>query len=464
MSLLVDVREVPWRLFWTVRARILANRQRKEDREGAARVRGMTRPRPQQKRIGATMSTYRRPEPVPLVLGDDGTTGLVWWARPRRQGANFSATWMWSNLNTGGMVYAIDQNDRYPFSIGSGDGQVWIDDALQFNGIHAFRESFLAYNNNQKETLDDSLFPRVLCLPIGNGSAIALVIGRAGGSWVGSTAGASTPTTVQASDAKAYLVSHTTCRALTLPTTLRNRLNDLLLTASMTNPVTVGPQFGQLTTFGPTGPDAYWYSIGADRRRKAEDVITPGGPSIYVNHGANSRMMELSNPEQFRSIAALAFSPALYVPLVKGAELLADLQYPFAEGYGYDYPAERATLRQYGAPAPSHVATFDTREADYEAFTAAYDYSNPQTWLYRDSQRLLQGLSVVRSGSVPVNNLLPQSAGWGRVKRLLFGPNRTERFGSDTLYGLYWHYDWGQPAYCRQQLLALGFTEADLTP
>jgi hypothetical protein len=31
-------------------------------------------------------------------------------------------------------------------------------------------------------------------------------------------------------------------------------------------------------------------------------------------------------------------------------------------------------------------------------------------------------------------------------------------------YTLFWHYDWGKSSYCRQQLLALGFTAADLTP
>jgi hypothetical protein len=29
---------------------------------------------------------------------------------------------------------------------------------------------------------------------------------------------------------------------------------------------------------------------------------------------------------------------------------------------------------------------------------------------------------------------------------------------------VFYAWDWGKPAYCRQQLFALGFTAADLTP
>jgi hypothetical protein len=36
--------------------------------------------------------------------------------------------------------------------------------------------------------------------------------------------------------------------------------------------------------------------------------------------------------------------------------------------------------------------------------------------------------------------------------------------GAPTFYPLYCTWDWGKPSYCRQQLLALGFTTADLTP
>jgi hypothetical protein len=70
MALLVDVREVPWRILDAVTKRILANRERMKRRAQAEKVRGLTRPRPQQRELGATMSTYRRPEPSPLVLGD----------------------------------------------------------------------------------------------------------------------------------------------------------------------------------------------------------------------------------------------------------------------------------------------------------------------------------------------------------------------------------------------------------
>jgi hypothetical protein len=36
--------------------------------------------------------------------------------------------------------------------------------------------------------------------------------------------------------------------------------------------------------------------------------------------------------------------------------------------------------------------------------------------------------------------------------------------GTSVPVGLYSTWDWGEPRYCRQQLLALGFTPADLKP
>jgi hypothetical protein len=76
MSLLIDVQEVPWRILEMVQARILANRARKDQRQQDEEVRGLTRPRPQRKAMGATMTTYRRPEPVGLPA-EDGTGWLL---------------------------------------------------------------------------------------------------------------------------------------------------------------------------------------------------------------------------------------------------------------------------------------------------------------------------------------------------------------------------------------------------
>lgn len=87
MALLVDVREVPWRILEMMQRRILANREQKQRRNDAAAVRGFTRPRPQQRRMGATMSTYREPEPVPLVLGTPIVVGLGFMSAIRRNEA-----------------------------------------------------------------------------------------------------------------------------------------------------------------------------------------------------------------------------------------------------------------------------------------------------------------------------------------------------------------------------------------
>lgn len=526
MSLLVDVQEVPWRILEAVQARILANRARKQRREEAALVRGFTRPRPQQRRMGATMSTYRTPEPVPLVLSDVlGNTGLVWLAEPARPLANFSASWMWSSLyrlpSTGQPAqFLIDANDRWSYSIGSGDGSTWLEGSLHLPGIHAFRQAYydffspglppLAGNSTTyfvsdpvgsfyrptEVEFDDSL-QHTACLPVGNGSALVLVMARAGGCWAGSklvvTASSQTtyngetvwtfttedrefvvsePQTVQASDVQAYLVSQTTCRQVTVPTALRSRLDDLLLKSTITNPIPWVPVTGvpAINVFTATGPDAYWFSNGIYRYRKYESLYLL---DVFRSYGAKPGVMAI--PEQSPYLTPITYSPAVYVPLLKDQELFAASEFPNFEDPNIPYTEGRSRLQALGAPAPSHVVGFDVRLPDYQAIHAALSNEEPGyigyngKWtnaVYKDPQKLLQGLTPVRSNTQPTNlyDQLPQAGAWQSLRRLPLDPDRLVRYGADTAHALLWHYDWGQPAYCRQQLLALGFTEADLTP
>lgn len=65
MSLFVDVQAVPNKIFEAVKGRILANRAKLQKSQQDNRdVKGMTRPRVQRTRFGASVMEYRRPEPA----------------------------------------------------------------------------------------------------------------------------------------------------------------------------------------------------------------------------------------------------------------------------------------------------------------------------------------------------------------------------------------------------------------
>jgi hypothetical protein len=88
MATLVDIQLVPDRILQAVKQRILANRARfQRSQELAAASRGMTRPRVQRQRHNASAEAYRRPEPA-AVRQDTITMSGVWayWSSPTVSG------------------------------------------------------------------------------------------------------------------------------------------------------------------------------------------------------------------------------------------------------------------------------------------------------------------------------------------------------------------------------------------
>lgn len=75
MSLNLSVEDVPWAILEMVKARILAQRQRKDQPQ----IRPSLRPRPQFRRFGASSNTWRRPHPA-AVASDDKSyiVGHLW--------------------------------------------------------------------------------------------------------------------------------------------------------------------------------------------------------------------------------------------------------------------------------------------------------------------------------------------------------------------------------------------------
>lgn len=516
MSLLVDVQEVPWRTLEEVMARILANRERMKRRQQAEKVRGLTRPRPQERGLGATMSTYKRPEPNPIVLGDDGATGLVWMIFPAFQGG-FNGTWAWSQA-TGDGAPIIKEDDTFTIKVGSGDGSKWITATMNLPGVQAWRDvrtgafspvatdraGFLYLSDPTgkfvvgdagSRTADDTQLG-AFALPCGNGSAIVIVHVRASASYggyasrciratfedVGGLAGWRVNEiaietlknhNISVSDTAAFVVSATDCRELTVPAALQSVINTLMGDTDWSGPGEWDDGLVDGDTFfnTPAATNEWWYTDAGLPYRMALDALRY---PLVTQYGAEDTLMQYDDPGYM--FDALTFSPAIYTVFNRYADLFPTL--PFADGINpdFNYSAGRATLRSLGSPAPAHVVGFDAREGGFRAFNSARDNAIPGYdggWefatrnLYRDVNGYLSGISVVRSNVQPETfyDQLPAAGAWSKVRTLPLAADRpTVEATAEDGYALLWHYDWGQPAYCRQQLQALGFTTADLTP
>jgi hypothetical protein len=358
MALLIDVQEVPWRILEAVKARILANREAKRRREKAEEVKGLTRPRPQRKEIGATMSTYRRPEPAPLVLGDPAEVALAW-------------------------VYVGDRGE-----LGGELGYVWIDSgdrssriAMVFDYTDTTATAFYVFPVG-----GNTLLFVHTSLPLGAGDGI-------GARW------------------QAAVASLTAVREITVPTVFKEKweatpIPDALTDNEYTFPIAnynFSPFFNRLPTDVEidvtSGNSGYagtpgWYSI----------LLTP--PPLPAVTAASAEADVATYAWAKRNFLSSAPTPA----------------YALAQCVRTGTcPLGRIDWDQLTTGAVDDEFPFDV---DPSLFTAAREKS----------------ITVDTSVPLPVTGGFPQPG--------------------SPLYA----WDWGKPSYCRQQLLALGFTEADLRP
>lgn len=526
MTLFVRLADVPSEILELVKARIMANRKRNRQQQQAVAAPSSKTPR---RRYYNPEAADRRPEPGAVHVPALGTTGLAWVAWPYKRGY-FSGTWFWTYETFDPDDHVVDDNDRFYFSVGSGDGSKWIASYLTLPGVAAYRaqrRSFftpipddfigtysgnffrtspvgkiLANNIGNGYLTDESRF-NYLALPCGNGSAIVLVMARASAAWraekfvctaaepaaefgvFGWRATAdemilSDMQTITASDIAAFIVSQTDCRQITVPALLRQRLGELLLDAQWNTPFTWVPNPDLAVSYEvvrPSPTSEYWAEtdspiFGTIAFRKYEQYIAQ---PIFSTYGADGVAMKV--PDQWNRIRADTSTPAIYLLLNKPSEVLNTLpDVNDTESFDFNYAAARETLRGFGAPAPSHIVSFDSRREEYMAMQN-YLWYGEEPWfgttaatIYLDPEKRLTGLGVVRSSTQPdtYSDYLLQSSPWRPVKFLPLSTDRIRPYNSGPVnndnYSLLWHYDWGEPNYCRQQLLQLGFTADDLKP
>lgn len=231
-----------------------------------------------------------------------------------------------------------------------------------------------------------------------------------------------------------FLVSRSTVRQITAPTALINAVS------SIYQPVV---DLGQITTNGgsetlyfttiydnpigtTTPPPGFSYSWSIPSRSGFESyratLFTAVQPQLAFAYGVGDLRYTPQNINY-------SFSPVIYSALQKGSTIRAATDQSLYESYSY----VNSTFVQ-GTPFPGRF--IDT----------TIDDDQPRRRYRQTLQRPVDLQTPVADGSLRASGARPVIEDPGFTVPILHAWN------------------WGQEAYCRQQLLALGFTAADLTP
>lgn len=460
MSLLIDVQEVPWRILEMVQARILANRARKDQRQQDEEVRGLTRPRPQRKAFGATMTTYRRPEPVGLPADAAEKIAVAMWRvesispQPgslteritvRNASNTASATFdvnhpeialspLWPGTSC--LSGNLDQYACYDTTFTGIENEGWVDRwqiygrwqidsdsfhlALPAGGqnciyVYGNRSNQSGYYAKYQKTYSGGLDPSLLTLTREKGIY----------------------TTPEVKVLKCFLISNRTIRELAPPAGLRESIESLreAFTERGTQQEVINvPQLGQLDRENANLVDRSYvvggirdalneipllYSYGLSRSfglvlgsnsGDGTGLFTPGVYTFLSSYRGDPP----SNSNSYATVRSTYLGSAPVSP-----KLLAPCM---IEG-GCPVPGTRTQERPSNSNEPAFI-TFDSTRNIPTVRTAPLDASG-----FKREARRLDLIDVDLSEYNPI-----------------------------------YAWDWGNPAYCRQQLLALGFSPADLTP
>lgn len=234
-----------------------------------------------------------------------------------------------------------------------------------------------------------------------------------------------------------FLVSRSTVRQITAPAALINVVSSIYqpvvdigsITSSAGTETLYFDTIYNTPIAVATPLPGYDYSWTVPSRQSSSayqaylaSLATVLNPQLAFGYGLGSL---LATPQDLYAV----FTPAVYSALQKGAIIRSATDQSQFDSYAY----VDGTFVQ-GLPFPGRFV--DT----------GIDSDQP-----RRRYRLTTQRPVDLQTPVPEVNLRPSGA-----KPVTEDPN----FTVPILHA----WDWGRPAYCRQQLLALGFTAADLTP
>lgn len=508
MTLNIDLEDVPFAILEAVKARILANRRRlQQGRRVPLRL------KPQFVEQGASSKGWRLPKQPAVVLeGDKGATGLAWVVTPDYSINGYYGSWIGFPAPAGKQPLFV--GDAMPLRVGSGDGSQWVSTTLNLPGINAWGAANQYFGDigttppfdgsegvfitrGEYGFFDDFGLLR-MALPVGNGAAIVLVGFRSATSafgWQNKTTAwmefpvlrsnyeriALEPTTFSGLDIKAFLVSDTTCREVPIPSGITSVL-DILWPETTWVPTTGYANYGNtIFTYTVPLPNASGYAFYSNSyiNRKLELALgSRRVPAVVPSFGTSQTAInddwgkydDTIRPGEDRVATVATSTPAIY-GLLRNYEATFNA-FNFLSGNAAQLSTAtiKAQLRNLGFPVPNHWVTIDANDPALVAFNAQFDEEsdgnnlNREEALYRSD---MTGLQWVKSNTMPEKHTeqTPEGTAWARLSRLRFAADRSFPSTPEKAYTqVLWHYDWAEPQYCRQQLLALGFTAADLKP
>mgnify|MGYP006266343557 CR=1 FL=1 len=489
---------------------------------------------------GVLRPRSRKDEPAAWRENTTVKTGLAWLLLPTKDPSWFNATWHWSRSRYAVYTYPsniIDSDDTILIKAGSGDKNTWAEARLSVTGFTEYerirRETFLPFADDpvpglygtyltspvgkcyvatyDSEQYYDSSKIDYLCLPCGNGSAILVVYARIisslcawsrrctsayyAGQGLGWYVSGSEPVylrnhNISTSGIVAFVVSHTDCRQINVPSGLESSLNDLLLSADLSGAQpwritnnAYGIDLGPSAWNTPIPTNQYWFYHQDDYpyqgvgywRRMFDNFVSNGN---YVARSAFPYVMVSPAGDLISgfNLGVNCGDPTVFTIFSNPNALMASVD----DFWTYDYPGlSKQQLLNIGCPAIDSIFAIDARDGGYQTIVSAirngssgYTYQDNEdvtlNAIYNDPLNLLPAIKFVRLGSYPPGQDYPlsQSLPWLNAGSFQFSPykqSHVDHYGINS-YRLIFHNDWGKSTYCRQQLKLLGFTDADLTP
>jgi hypothetical protein len=510
LTLFVDVQGVPNAILELVKARILANRKRNKERTSAATA--LKVQQPARRRYYSPVAPDRRPEPAAIPLGDLNVVPVVWRSEEIRSNNILQAyrIHVQNAANTYGTSFDVPMV-LFPYSL---DNSVTVTEAgdkigtdnsyltstiqnatypdAQYTRIETMRLSFIAntyvdastfvlpaskdaaifvyvyrnalkgYHGGLETSVEFRDFKLVDSAPLGGSTELALLY--ASDITFSRTRTVPTEWNGQNEGVICVLVSKNAVRKISTPAGLLEKLSRFRPDPS---------QFETRQVQSTWGAAGSWSQFSGKRLNRGEQ---PFGQIINIFSGASEPQgyprwtysrwdpPALSSASSFLNAAPLLPSYGLgalntgFHPGVAGTRfyspgvfsLLNDFDVTgLEENSDYSNYSEIKSTYLSSAPLPGRIAAPCVRGGCPVDSQNGFNSTTPaDSYVTFDITRTIPAtMTTALSDSV-----------------FSKGNARINLAGVTADHLVFYAWDWGKPAYCRQQLFALGFTAADLTP
>jgi hypothetical protein len=249
---------------------------------------------------------------------------------------------------------------------------------------------------------------------------------------------------------KAFVIGKSAVREITLPSAVATKLRTFM-------PSSV-PSVGSVTYQNPDDlaftPKAYFSGAAAGvptSQPKLTWTTTPPADADWAWTASAAKTLKLTNNGgiSLLNVEALGSSAAVFPLLATGVD------------WETTDPVAKAIYDRAKTVTPSSdLDSFGTLIGFVPGVGASF--RDPINYLYESAQKLTC-LADARRVSVSLD---PARTARPEGNPAVYSYNDSEGVSRSTQWfcDLAFTYDWGKPSYCRQQLLGLGFTLADLQP